>query len=127
MRRQPQAPPSFEAFGRHLDTVSRSYGPGLRIAEHQVLAAQQEYLETLKRRGDDDDPLLSAARQRLSLWDLSDAAIDAFIDEQAERIEEKMLSAGGLEPGDAGAAARPGGEPRPVLRRGPDRTIRPTA
>jgi hypothetical protein len=27
------------------------------------------------------------------------AAIDAFIDEQAERIEEKMLSAGGLEPG----------------------------
>ncbi|HEY0674331.1 MAG TPA: hypothetical protein VGD27_18800 [Longimicrobiales bacterium] len=25
--------------------------------------------------------------------------IDAFIDEQAERIEEKMLSAGGLEPG----------------------------
>ena len=27
------------------------------------------------------------------------AAIDSFIDEQAERIEEKILSAGGLEPG----------------------------
>lgn len=27
------------------------------------------------------------------------AALHAFIDEQAERIEQKMLSAGGLEPG----------------------------
>lgn len=27
------------------------------------------------------------------------ASIEAFIDEQAERIEEKILSAGGLEPG----------------------------
>ena len=27
------------------------------------------------------------------------AAIENFIDEQAERIEEKMLSSGGLEPG----------------------------
>lgn len=27
------------------------------------------------------------------------AAVDTFIDEQAERIEEKMLSSGGLEPG----------------------------
>jgi hypothetical protein len=27
------------------------------------------------------------------------SALDTFIDEQAERIEEKMLSAGGLEPG----------------------------
>jgi hypothetical protein len=27
------------------------------------------------------------------------AAIESFIDEQAERIEEKILAAGGLEPG----------------------------
>ncbi len=27
------------------------------------------------------------------------AAVEAFVDEQAERIEEKILSAGGLEPG----------------------------
>lgn len=27
------------------------------------------------------------------------SAIESFIDEQAERIEEKMLSSGGLEPG----------------------------
>lgn len=27
------------------------------------------------------------------------AAIDMFVDEQAERLEEKMLRAGGLEPG----------------------------
>jgi len=27
------------------------------------------------------------------------AAVDAFIDEQAERLEEKLLAAGGLEPG----------------------------
>jgi hypothetical protein len=33
-----------------------------------------------------------AARTHLS-------AVDTFVDEQAERIEEKMLSAGGLEPG----------------------------
>lgn len=27
------------------------------------------------------------------------AAVDAFVDEQAERLAEKMLTAGGLEPG----------------------------
>src|SRR5690606_33902008 len=42
-----------------------------------LLAAQQEYLETLRRRGGNgDDPLLSAARQRLRLWDMTDAQIE---------------------------------------------------
>ncbi len=43
----------------------------------ELLAAQQEYLETLKRRKNQkpDDPLLRAARQRLSLWDMSDKEI----------------------------------------------------
>ena len=39
----------------------------------ELLAAQQEYLETLKRRGNRgaDEPLIRAARQRLALWDMS--------------------------------------------------------
>lgn len=46
----------------------------------ELLAAQREYLETLKRRGSrgTDDSLLRAARQRLALWDLSAAEIDAL-------------------------------------------------
>lgn len=38
----------------------------------ELLAAQQEYLETRKRRGSrtKNDPLLRAARQRLALWDM---------------------------------------------------------
>lgn len=56
--------------GKVLFTV---YSPDL-------LAAQQEYLETLRRRGNraGDDPLLRAARQRLSLWDVSAGEIDAL-------------------------------------------------
>ncbi len=46
----------------------------------ELLAAQQEYLETLKRRSDGglDDPLLVAARQRLALWDMSSGEIVAL-------------------------------------------------
>lgn len=46
----------------------------------ELLAAQQEYLETLKRRGNraGDGTLLRAARQRLSLWDVSAGEIDAL-------------------------------------------------
>ena len=29
MQRQPEVPPTFATFGRHLDTVSRRYEPGL--------------------------------------------------------------------------------------------------
>jgi len=43
----------------------------------ELLAAQQEYLEARERlsRRSDDDSLLSAARQRLRLWDLSEREI----------------------------------------------------
>jgi Cu(I)/Ag(I) efflux system membrane fusion protein len=46
----------------------------------ELLAAQQEYLETLKRRGNRaaDDPLLRAARRRLSLWDMTAGEIEAL-------------------------------------------------
>ena len=56
--------------GQVLFTV---YGP-------ELLAAQQEYLETLKRRGNRgvDDPLIRAARQRLTLWDMATGEIDAL-------------------------------------------------
>jgi len=46
----------------------------------ELLAAQQEYLETAKRRTNPgaDDPLLRAARQRLLLWDMSASEIEAL-------------------------------------------------
>jgi len=45
-----------------------------------LLAAQQEYLETLKRRRDRDrdDPVIQAARQRLRLWDMAPSEIEAL-------------------------------------------------
>jgi Cu(I)/Ag(I) efflux system membrane fusion protein len=46
----------------------------------ELLAAQQEYLETLKRRPTpgDQNGLLGAARQRLALWDMSTQEIKAL-------------------------------------------------
>lgn len=56
--------------GEVLFTV---YGP-------ELLAAQQEYLEVLERRGQGDtaNPLVRAARERLRLWDMPDSEIDAL-------------------------------------------------
>tara|TARA_R110001599_G_scaffold326461_2_gene539045 strand:+ start:9163 stop:10605 length:1443 start_codon:yes stop_codon:yes gene_type:complete len=44
----------------------------------ELLAAQQEYLETRRRRPDAQNSLLRAARQRLALWDMSDQEIAAL-------------------------------------------------
>ena len=46
----------------------------------ELLAAQQEYLETLKRRRDGaaDDPVIRASRQRLRLWDMAPSEIEAL-------------------------------------------------
>ncbi|MGE0290538.1 MAG: efflux RND transporter periplasmic adaptor subunit [Bradyrhizobium sp.] len=46
----------------------------------ELLATQQEYLETLKHRqnGGADDPVISAVRQRLRLWDMARSEIDAL-------------------------------------------------
>tara|TARA_R110002049_G_C9178700_1_gene563494 strand:- start:10465 stop:12453 length:1989 start_codon:yes stop_codon:yes gene_type:complete len=46
----------------------------------ELLAAQQEYLETLKRlaRRGPEDSLIRAARQRLKLWDMSSREITAL-------------------------------------------------
>ncbi|QMU61285.1 MAG: efflux RND transporter periplasmic adaptor subunit [Gammaproteobacteria bacterium] len=54
----------------------------------ELLAAQQEYLETLKRlaRRGSDDSLLIAARQRLKLWDMSSWEIKAL--EKRDRPRE---------------------------------------
>ncbi|HNP63577.1 MAG TPA: efflux RND transporter periplasmic adaptor subunit [Woeseiaceae bacterium] len=41
----------------------------------ELLAAQQEYLETRRRRPDAQNSLLRAARKRLALWDMSDQEI----------------------------------------------------
>ena len=50
------------------------------IYSPELLAAQQEYLETLKRlaRRGANDSLLIAARQRLKLWDMSSWEIKAL-------------------------------------------------
>ena len=45
----------------------------------ELFAAQQEYLVALRaRNGDPSDPLVRAARQRLRLWDIPQAQIDAL-------------------------------------------------
>lgn len=46
----------------------------------ELLAAQQEYLQTLKYRKDrgSEDTLLRASRQRLALWDMSPQEIEAL-------------------------------------------------
>jgi membrane fusion protein, copper/silver efflux system len=55
--------------GQELFTV---YSPDL-------LTAQEEYLEVLKRRrSGTDDPMVQAARQRLRLWDMAPEEIDAL-------------------------------------------------
>ena len=61
---------AFVEQGQVLFTV---YSP-------ELLAAQQEYLETFRRPGGNgaEDGLLRAARQRLRLWDMADAEIEAL-------------------------------------------------
>ncbi len=41
----------------------------------ELLSAQQEYLETLRRRKNKNDSFLKAARQRLKLWDITASQI----------------------------------------------------
>ena len=67
--------------GEPLFTV---YGPAL-------LAAQQEYLE-LKRRGSASPTLLSAARKRLALWDMSDGEI-ATLEKRGEPFDYVAMHA----------------------------------
>jgi Cu(I)/Ag(I) efflux system membrane fusion protein len=52
--------------------------PIFTVYSPELLAAQQEYLETLRRRQGSDGTFLRAARQRLALWDMSDAGIAAL-------------------------------------------------
>ncbi|MAT51178.1 MAG: efflux transporter periplasmic adaptor subunit [Porticoccaceae bacterium] len=69
------------AKGEPLFTV---YGP-------ELLAAQQEYLE-LKRRGSASPTLLSAARKRLALWDMSDGEI-ATLEKRGEPFDYVAMHA----------------------------------
>jgi|TARA_R110001592_G_scaffold265020_2_gene530563 Cu(I)/Ag(I) efflux system membrane fusion protein len=69
------------AKGEPLFTV---YGP-------ELLAAQQEYLE-LKRRGSASPALLSAARKRLALWDMSDGEI-ATLEKRGEPFDYVAMHA----------------------------------
>jgi Cu(I)/Ag(I) efflux system membrane fusion protein len=75
-------------FDGYIGDLKADY-VGTRVEKDQVLftvyspellSAQQEYLETVKRRGNpgSDDPLLRAARQRLALWDMSTGEVEAL-------------------------------------------------
>ncbi len=75
-------------FDGYIGDLKADY-VGAEIAQNQVLftvyspdllAAQQEYLETLKRRSNPnaENGLLRAARQRLALWDMSVEEIRAL-------------------------------------------------
>lgn len=75
-------------FDGYIGNLKANY-VGARVNKNQILftvyspellAAQQEYLETLKRRQNrsTEDGLLRAARQRLALWDMSAQEIKAL-------------------------------------------------
>lgn len=73
-------------FDGYIGDLKADY-VGTEVTENQVLftvyspellAAQQEYLETRRRRSDTQNTLLGAARQRLALWDMSDQEIAAL-------------------------------------------------
>jgi Cu(I)/Ag(I) efflux system membrane fusion protein len=74
----------FDGFIGELDAdyVGIPISAGQRlftVYSPELLAAQQDYLDTLRRRGDGaDNALLGAARQRLRLWDVPDAEINAL-------------------------------------------------
>lgn len=72
----------FDGFIGDLmaDYVGMPVEPGqalFTVYSPELLAAQQEYLETMQRRGT-DSTFVRAARQRLRLWDMSDEAIAAL-------------------------------------------------
>lgn len=73
-------------FDGYIGDLKADY-VGTEVARNQVLftvyspellSAQQDYLETLKRRASAQNGLVRAARQRLALWDMSDADIRAL-------------------------------------------------
>ena len=89
MQRQPEVTPALETFGRHLDTVSRSYWPGLfhcydvpglprtnnELESHfretrrrllRTTGQQGQTQRTLQRQGAWE--LLPRPRQRPSYW-----------------------------------------------------------
>lgn len=83
----------YDAWIGELDTdfVGVHVAKGQRlfsVYSPELFAAQQEYLEALNRlsRRDSNDSLLSAARQRLKLWDISDREI-AAIEERGVPLE----------------------------------------
>ncbi len=53
-------------------------GPLFSVYSPQLVSAQQEYLESWRRRRDAGDALVRAARQRLLLWDIDAAQIKSL-------------------------------------------------
>lgn len=83
-RRLSQVTVRFDGFigELHADFVGAPVTRGqvlFTVYSPDLLAAQEEYLEILKRRrGGAGDPTIEAARQRLRLWDLAAEEIDAL-------------------------------------------------
>jgi membrane fusion protein, copper/silver efflux system len=79
----------------------------------ELFAAQQEYLVALRtRNGDTSDPLVRAARQRLRLWDIPQAQIEALATrgEATETLAIRSPATGYVIEKDVveGAAVEPG-------------------
>jgi len=66
--------------------------PLFAVYSPELLSAQQEYLETLRRRKDRNDSLLVAARQRLQLWDISPAQIRDLEKRKKPQKDMQILS-----------------------------------
>src|SRR2546428_12521792 len=78
VRRWPKGTPTFEAFGRHLDTGSRSYGrglvhcddvPGLPRAHHELASHFRDTSRRL-RRATGHKGLTQPTLQRQGAWGL---------------------------------------------------------
>ena len=67
-----------ELYANYMGAPVSKGGPLFSVYSPDLVSAQQEYLDTWRRRRDAGDTLVRAARQRLSLWDIDDAQIRAL-------------------------------------------------
>jgi len=75
-------------YADYMGTHVNKDQPLFEVYSPELLSAQQEYLETWRRRNNKNDTLLRAARQRLLLWDLRPSQIRQL--EQRGRADEHV-------------------------------------
>ena len=81
-------------MSRSAESEARKALTRLRRALEKTRHELEAVAGALRHAEGDDFPEADFARATSNL-----DVIDSFVDEQAERIEEKILSSGGLEPG----------------------------